>query len=440
MPPKYTLIQVQEKFTEKNCVLLSDKYINQKEKLEYIAACGHNNIIIFKDFLNNSGTKCRSCTLHIPNYEDIEKSFSEKGCKVLMTKEEFSQNYKNNNCKINYIASCGHENIVRYKNFLTLNQGTNCPNCVHINTGSKMKDFYANNEKLSSIKQELKGINYIKEVIGNHFTAIKLFDGCKADIAIQKFDEIEDLWFGIQVKTTFQKTENSQYYFRLNKGNYENCLILCICDEDKKMWLIPYEEVNGLKTIGIALKSKYNKFEVTIENIMEKLDNYYEKGTKFNFETIDTPSSSTQKQEQIYYKMRETKINFIKFIPNPMEGLVYDFKIGNKKVQEKVGSIVHNNPNSFCFSLVKYDCRNNKKCIYKCYEEGDNDFYWLHCKNELFYVIPEKVMIENGYAGIDCKRYKLYVSPTNDNTDWCNDYLFDYNNIDKERLLKLLAD
>jgi hypothetical protein len=136
--------------------------------------------------------------------------------------------------------------------------------------------------------------------------------------------------------------------------------------------------------------------------------------------------------------MRETKIDFIKFTPNSMEGLVYDFKIGNKKVQEKVGSIVHNNPNSFCFSLVKYDCRVNKKGIYKCYEEGDNDFYWLHCKNELFYVIPEKVLIENGYTGIDCKRSKLYVSPTNNNTDWCNDYLFDYNNIDKEKLLKLL--
>jgi hypothetical protein len=58
----------------------------------------------------------------------------------------------------------------------------------------------------------------------------------------------------------------------------------------------------------------------------------------------------------------------------------------------------------------------------------------------LFYVIPEKALIENGYAGKDGIKTTLYVSPTNNNTDWCNDYLFDYNNIDKEKLLKLLAD
>ena len=121
-----------------------------------------------------------------------------------------------------------------------------------------------------------------------------------------------------------------------------------------------------------------------------------------------------------------------------MEGLVYDFMIGNKKVQEKVGTVSHNNYNSYSFSLTKYSCRIDGKCKNKCYEEGDNDIYWLNCKNGKFYVIPEVVLISNEFIGQNCTKEKLYVSLTNKNTKWCNEYLFDYNNVDKERLLKIL--
>lgn len=438
MPTKYTYTQVQEIFLKNNCILKSETYENQTKKLEYIASCGHVNSNIFKDFLNGYGIKCKNCALEIPTYENVSNKFLEKGCNISMTKEEFLKNYKNNTCKINYIASCGHENIVSYKNFTTLNQGINCPSCVNKNTSTKLKDLYSNNNKLSSLEQELKCLNYVKELISDYFTTIRCFDGCKSDFVIQKFDEIEDLWVGIQVKTTLKKTDRSQYYFRLNKGKYEDCIILCVCEEDKKMWLIPYEEVNGLKTIGIAQKSKYNKYEINKENLIEKFSLYYDICIKKCFVVLDTPTSKSQQQEQEYCKLRETTINFIKFTPNPMEGLVYDFKIGNKKIQEKVGSITHNNNNSYCFHINKYDCRINGKCKNKSYEEGDNDFYWLNCKNGKFYVIPENDLIENEFVGKGCKKIHLYVSPTNVNTSWCNKYLFDYNNIDKERLLNLL--
>jgi hypothetical protein len=204
------------------------------------------------------------------------------------------------------------------------------------------------------------------------------------------------------------------------------------------MWLIPYEEVKGLKTIGIAQKSKYNKYEVSQENLIEKLNNYYLTINKFEFKILDTPISVTQQQEQKYREIRESTIDFIEFVNNEMEGLVYDFMIGSKKVQEKVGSIIHNNANSYMFNLAKYDCRIDGKCKNKCYDEGDNDLYWLNCKNGKFYVIPEEALLENGHIGKDCRKEKLYVSPTNGNTEWCNEYLFDYNNVDKERLLNLL--
>ena len=436
MPKRYTFQEVQSIFAEKNCILQSNSYTNQTCKLEYTATCGHTNTNTLKDFLNGNGVKCRNCALDIPNYEKLCKTFSDKNCQVTITSEQFQENYKNNKCKINYIASCGHENIVSYKNFTTLNQGINCPKCVHKNNSVKLKELYSNGNNLCSLNQEFNAINYFKTLIDNHFIVIKSFDGCKADIAIKKFEETEDLWLGIQVKTTIKKKDREQYYFRLNNGKYDNCLILCICDEDKKMWLIPYEEVNGLKTIGVAKKSKYNKYEVTIENLIEKLNHYYITNSKTQFDILDTPTSTFQQQEQQYRKIREEKVNFVEFKNNTIEGLVYDFKIGEKTVQEKVGSIIHNNVNSYMFNLVKYKCRINGKCKNQCYDEGDNDIYWLNGKNGKFYVIPEEELIVHGYIGKVGKE-KLYVSPTNKNTEWCNKYLFNYKNIDKDKLLSI---
>jgi len=437
MPKRYTFEEVQSIFTEKNCILQSNSYTNQTCKLEYTATCGHTNTNTLKDFLNGNGLKCRNCALDIPNYEKLCKTFSDKNCQVTITSEQFQKNYKNNKCKINYIASCGHENIVSYKNFTTLNQGINCPKCVHKNNSVKLKELYSNGNNLCSLNQEFNAINHFKTLIDNHFIVIKSFDGCKADIAIKKFEETEDLWLGILVKTTIKKKDREQYYFRLNNGKYDNCLILCVCDEDKKMWLIPYEEVNGLKTIGVAKKSKYNKYEVTIENLIEKLNHYYMTNSKTQFDILDTPTSTFQQQEQQYRKIREEKVNFVEFKNNTIEGLVYDFKIGEKKVQEKVGSIIHNNVNSYMFNLVKYKCRIDGKCKNQCYDEGDNDFYWLNCKNGKFYVIPEDELIIHGYIGKDGKE-KLYVSPTNKNTEWCNKYLFNYENIEKDKLLEII--
>jgi hypothetical protein len=436
MPTRYTYKQAQDIFIQRNCVLISKNYTNQLEKLEYTATCGHINNISLKEFIIGRGIKCRNCALEIPTYETISSYFESKNCKICYTKEEFDNYYINNKQKFNYIASCGHENSVSWQNFRYINQGINCPKCVNKNTGEKLKEFRVGDNKNTCL-QELKCINYFKNLIIEYYTVEKLFDGCKSDIVVKPKNEEQDLWLGIQVKTTNKKTERNQYYFRLNHSKYHDCLLLCICEEDKKMWLIPYEEVEGLKTIGIAKNSKYNKYEINIENLTEKLRIYYDISNKFDFDTLNIPTNKSQQQELEYRKLRESTINFIEFTNNEIEGLVYDFKIGEKKVQEKVGSIVHNNPNSFSFNLIKYECRINGKCKNQNYEEGDNDLYWLNCKNGNFYVIPEKELIDHGYIGSNCKQ-KIYVSPTNMNTEWCNKYLFEYDNVDKERLLKIV--
>lgn len=434
MPVRYTLEEVVEIFKSNNCTLLDSNYTNQLQKLHYIASCGHSNIVSLKEFLTGQGLKCKPCALNIPTYESVVTTFSNKGCSLSMTEEEFKTKYKTNRSKLDYIASCGHHNSVCWANFTSLNQGICCPTCIiKMNTEVKIQ-FMSGDNKNCYIEQEYKCIQHFVEITKKMFQVKKTFDGCKTDIVLRPNDKIDDLWLGIQVKSTCNKTDRGQYYFRLNGINYDNYLLLCICLEDKKMWLIPYEDVKEQKTIGIAVKSKYNLYEVTVSNIQDKLIHFYEVMSKFDFDTLNTPTSDTQKQEQHYRKLREAKLDFITFVYPDWEGTVYDFTIGTKKIQEKVGFICKNNPNLFGFKMNKSDGR-HFNCSYKL---GDNDLYWLHCKNTTrFYVIPESVLIEKGIIGDNCKQH-LYISPTNIRTRWTDDYLFDYNNLDKEKLLQLL--
>ena len=120
MPTRYTLEQVVAIFESKKCVLLDTKYTNQLQELNYIAICGHPNSTQLKSFVGGSGLKCRACALNIHTFQTISKAFSDKGCALSITEEEFNTNtFGNNKSKIDYIASCGHSNSVSWKNFIS---------------------------------------------------------------------------------------------------------------------------------------------------------------------------------------------------------------------------------------------------------------------------------------------------------------------------------
>ena len=76
--------------------------------------------------------------------------------------------------------------------------------------------------------------------------------------------------------------------------------------------------------------------------------------------------------------------------------------------------------------------------MYKQYNVGDNDFYWLNCVGKrYFYVFPEKLLFEMGYINNE-KPKRLRCNPLNKNKIWYNEYLFDYENVNKEKLLKII--
>ena len=77
------------------------------------------------------------------HYENVINEFNKRNCKLLTTKEQYSEILKNSkglNYKLNYIASCGHEHIVFYNVFKYRKTGVICPTCKNIET-TKVENY-----------------------------------------------------------------------------------------------------------------------------------------------------------------------------------------------------------------------------------------------------------------------------------------------------------
>jgi hypothetical protein len=375
-------------------------------------------------------------------YENVFEEFNKKGCKLLVSKEEYEKIKKTSphNFKLNYSAACGHNHIVFYNVFKSRNTGVICPNCKRKENGNIKKEQISNKEisKLYCIEQEYNFIKEFKKMIETKFDVIKAFDGCKVDIMIKPKNITNDEWIGIQVKTTYKI--RLTYSFHINHI-YNNCLILLYCIEDKNMWLIPENIIGYQKKISIGVnKSKYNIYKV--DNIIDRLEEFYKFNSKFTLNLLNTPINIYQQREQIFRKYREEKITFLNFIYDEMEGSVYDFKINNLNIQEKVASM---NNNECLFQLCKNNGRLNNKQYQTQYDINDNQFYWLNCDNkQTFFVIPEQILIHKGYIGNKIKKsLKITIKEQlHYKSKWIEIYMFNYETINetenKIRLLNIL--
>jgi hypothetical protein len=374
-------------------------------------------------------------------YENVVEEFTKQNCQLLTTKEdhcEILKMSKNGTHKLNYIASCGHNHVVFYNVFKSRGTGIICPSCKNKEIGNAKKEKMQNNQmsKNVCIEQEFKFIQKISELLQHDFEIIKAFDGCNVDMIYRPKNITDDSWVGIQVKTT--NVRHLTYSFHINHI-YKDCLLLFYCCEDESMWLIPENIIGDQKKVSIGYnKSKYNIYKVTKENILDRLTELYNNTSKFHFDTLNTPINIYQQREQEFRKYRENKIDFIQFQYDNMEATVYDFKIGNFKVQEKVAKMDHDN--RCCFQLCKNNGIINKKPNQIQYDIGDNDFYWLNCANKKqFFVIPEKILADKKLIGNEKENkntfFKITIKETLHKTSsWLQPYMFDYENIDKERL------
>lgn len=378
-------------------------------------------------------------------YQDVVSLFEKENCKMLNTEEEFNEISKiGGNPKYKYLASCGHEHSVFFNVFLNRKTGVLCPSCVITRNNKNAKENMSK-DKLQCLKLELSCINYFISLVDKSFDIVKAFDGCKADMIMKPKSVAENEWIGIQVKST--GLSKMGYGFHLN-NDYEQCIILLISETDKRMWAIPYNDVKGQIKIAIGKnKSKYSNYEVTTDTVCDLFTRLYKETQKTETDILNTPTNIYQVREQEFRNYREEKIPFLKFVDNGMEGLVYDFMIDELKVQEKVAGELTDRANTFMFCLGKNNGLKKGKQNLVLYDIGDNDIYWLNCGDKkYFYVVPEKILVDKGYISNKesekkTKRFIKIKPSSNKNSKsshWLSNYLFDYENIDKEGLLYII--
>jgi len=366
-------------------------------------------------------------------YDDYVKIFKDYDCKLITTNEEYESTVCKNKYKqfkIEY--KCGHQqDMVYFNQFIRRKSNVLCNLC---------KDK-PNTDKSKVFDIELASFLLIEDLLKDTFTVIRCVESCKSDLIIKPKVCVSDEWLPVQVKST-DKLSNNQYKFPLRLG-YENNILLCICNSEKRIW--GFQTIPNVKriNIGISKKHQYIDNELKKDELADTLFTYYQTSKKFKNSEINIASSNACKIEQEYITKRENALKSITFIKPERNQLAYDFMIGDKKFQEKT---VNFNPkrksNIFNFKLQKRNGVDNYCSKYINYDISDNNFYWLNIKNtDIFYVIPSDILYANGYLkiGDDIKDRKSNLRIDITNTEvWYSIYKFNYTSVDEIRLHNLI--
>ncbi len=140
MLKKYTIEEIRLKFEKEEYKLLSKKYINNKQKLEYICPEGHKGSITYNHF--QRGTRCAECAGNKKKIiGEIKPKFEKEGY-ILLSKE-----YRGANYKLEYICSKGHKGSISWSSF---QQGKRCNKCkIEAQSGENNNNWKGGVKKLN---------------------------------------------------------------------------------------------------------------------------------------------------------------------------------------------------------------------------------------------------------------------------------------------------
>lgn len=123
---KKTIEEIRKVFIENNCTLLSEYYINNRQRLVFIAQCGHRNESNLHNFMSGQSRLCKECSnenrknVQKLNYDYVYKYFKDYCCTLLSTE------YINAHQYLHYICICGNEYWTDWHHF---KQGNRCIQC-----------------------------------------------------------------------------------------------------------------------------------------------------------------------------------------------------------------------------------------------------------------------------------------------------------------------
>jgi len=119
---KPSIDTIKERFEKESYILLTEKYINSKQKLEYSCPKGHRYFTSWNKWRN--GYRCPYCAGLVKlTIEFVRESFKKYGYELLTKK------YVNSYQKLDYICSEGHKHFITWNNW---QHGYRCPTCATI--------------------------------------------------------------------------------------------------------------------------------------------------------------------------------------------------------------------------------------------------------------------------------------------------------------------
>ena len=123
---------IRSEFEKEGYDILTKKYINAYQKLDYICPNGHRHVVTWHGW--NSGSRCYYCSKKATvdrmrlNYNSIKSSFEKENYQLL------SNEYINAHQKLDYICPNGHRHSINWNHW---NSGHRCPSCIIINNSGK---------------------------------------------------------------------------------------------------------------------------------------------------------------------------------------------------------------------------------------------------------------------------------------------------------------
>lgn len=368
-------------------------------------------------------------------YDEVDKFFHLSSCKLLTTREEAlslidaTKKKSIHHIRVRYIACCKHENYVTITNFLRRNTGRLCKECSRANMSNKVV-----NSKENFL--EVKTINEIQTALSHIWNIKRTNEGCRADICIKPYQNDADEWMAIQLKTTKCRS-HSMYSFRRLDKPYNGMLIICHCIDDDLFWIFKHDEIQ-VSTLNISSRSKYNSYLKDKSDIHTYLQQQYHQCVKYTLKQLLCPVNIYQQREQHFVQIRENLLSELKFSYPDVHYGKTDFFVNDIRFQEKVAGKTANREGQYVVSLYVNNGSDKKQRKYRCYKEGENDYYWVHLDGHSdFFVFPEAVLIQQGFISPkhkhsiespDLKRKSLSINLFVD--DWKSRYRYNFNNID----------
>ena len=112
---------IRAEFKKKGYILLTTKYINNNQKLDYICPKGHRGSVSWSNWGKGAGNECGICVNNVRlTVEFIGEEFKKEGWDLLSTE------YINNRTKLKYRCKRGHTHYTTWGGWA---DGCRCPTC-----------------------------------------------------------------------------------------------------------------------------------------------------------------------------------------------------------------------------------------------------------------------------------------------------------------------